>query len=56
MRNFIQCSPLLIEKWLKMLMRNILLANVLYIVSQKHLTLVAIISDYKRLQNSAFRR
>jgi len=39
-----------------MLNCNILLANVLYIESQKYLTLVAIISDYKRLQNSAFRR
>ena len=48
MRNTLIFNVLRIKRY-KVLMRNILLANVLYIVSQKHLTLVAIISDYKRL-------
>ena len=39
-----------------MLNHNTLLANVLHIKSQKYLTLVAIISDYKRLRNAAFTR
>ena len=39
-----------------MLNHNTLLANVLHIKSQKYLTLVAIISDYKRLRNAEFTR
>ena len=54
MRNFIQCSPYLIEKGPKMEMRNTLIFNVLRIKRYKVLTFTANIGDVGRRKNSLF--
>ena len=54
MRNFIQCSPYLIEKGAKMEMRNTLTFNVLRIKRYKVLTFTANIGDVGRRKNSLF--
>ena len=54
MRNFIQCSPCLIEKGAKMEMRNTLIFNVLRIKRYKVLTFTANIGDVGRRKNSLF--
>jgi hypothetical protein len=48
MRNFIQCSPCLIEKGAKTEMRNTLIFNVLRIKRYKVLTFTANIGDVGR--------